>query len=342
MIKILIVDDSPTVVSLFKHIIKAESDMEVIGVAENGKEAVELTARLKPDLITMDIQMPVMDGLEATRRIMSQTPTPIVVISSTVSDESLEATFHILEAGALTALAKPTDVLSPSFAESRKHIIDTLRSMAEINVIRKYLKKAPEQTPPAVKPGQFEIVAVGASVGGPMALKAILSKMPADFPVPIMVVQHMSQGFIPGFARWLAENTPLKVKIAENYDLLQQGTVYIAPDQHHLELGKVNGKLAAKVITGMPVSGFYPSITSLFKSVAEVSGPRAVGMILTGMSGDGAAGLLEIKKAKGLTLIQDKESAVVFGMAGVAQSMGAVDQVLELNSIANYLIKLVK
>lgn len=338
MIKVLIVDDSPTVVALFKHIISAESDMEVVGVAQNGKEAVEMAAALKPDLITMDIQMPVMDGLEATRLIMAGNPTPIVVISSTISDESTKATFHILEAGALTALAKPADMFSPTFSETKKFIIETLRSMAGVAVARK-LKIDAKPVLKVVGAGNYEIVAIGSSVGGPAALKTILSHLPEGFPVPIVVVQHMTNGFLNGFVQWLGENTPLKVKTADDKEHLQKGTVYIAPEKRHLQVERTGIGLAAKIVAGEAVSGFCPSITVLFNSVAAVSGKKAIGMILTGMSGDGANGLLEIKKAEGLTLAQDPASAVVYGMAGVAQSIGAVDQVVELNAIAPYLIK---
>jgi len=343
MIRVLIVEDSPTVISIFKHMINSEKDMEVVGVAENGKEAIELTTRLKPDLITMDIEMPVMNGLEATRIIMSQNPTPIVVISSTVSDESIKAIFHFLEAGALTALAKPADIFSPSFEETKKYMINTLRAMASINVAKKPLKQPFLKTIPfQPKTDHYEIIAIGASVGGPLALKSILSKLPVDFPVPIVVVQHISKGFTAGYVKWLGENTPLKVKIAENYEILQKGTVYVAPEMRHLEIERIDGNLAARVIVGEPVSDFYPSITVLLKSVSKVSGKNAIGMLLTGMGGDGAQGLLELKRAKGCTIVQDPDSAVVFGMASVAQSLGAVDQVVEIDHMAAYLTKLIK
>lgn len=346
MIKILIVDDSLTEVALIRHIIESENDMMVIGVANNGREAVELTAQLKPDLITMDIKMPVMDGLEATRQIMSLTPTPIVVISSTVSDESTKATFPILEAGALTALAKPTNVLSASFEESRKHIVDILRTMSQVNVVRKPHEvteqfQALPYKPISMTPRNYEIVAIGASVGGPLALKTILSELPVDFPVPILIVQHISFGFIGGFVQWLSENIHLKVKIADNDEILQKATVYIAPEKIHLEIEKKEGILRSKLVKSDPVSGFCPSITVLLGSVAKVSGNRAIGMLLTGMSIDGSEGLLELKKANGHTIIQDPNSAVVFGMAGVAQSLGAVDEIVRLDNIAPYLTKII-
>lgn len=342
MIKILIVDDSPTEASLIQHIVESAQDMEVIGIAKNGREAIELTTKLNPDLITMDIQMPVMDGLEATRIIMNQAPTPIVVISSMVNDESIHAIFHILEAGALTALAKPTSVFSPSFEESRKYIVDIIRSLAEIRVIKKPLKKQYlfESKKPEIEhtpKTHYEIIAIGASVGGPMALKTVLSQLSTDFPLPIVIVQHMSSGFIKGFAHWLGENVPLKVKNAVDQEVLQQGSVYIAPEHKHLEIARVHEQLVCNLIEGPPISGFCPSITRLMQSIARVSGKKAIGILLTGMSNDGADGLLELKKAHGHTLIQDQESAIVFGMGAVAQSLHAVDQVIPLDHIASYL-----
>ncbi|KTD11982.1 chemotaxis response regulator protein-glutamate methylesterase CheB [Legionella gratiana] len=345
MIKILIVDDSPTEIALIQNIIESAKDMEVIGVAKNGKEAIELAERLKPNLITMDIHMPVMDGLEATRIIMAHHPVPIVVISSMINDESVHATFHILDAGALTALEKPVSVFSPSFEDSKNRIIDILRSLADIRVIKKPLKKylphkhKKEKTLYTGEP-IYEIIAIGASIGGPRALKTILSQLQADFPIPIVIVQHMSSGFIRGFAQWLAENVDLTVKNAENYEVLKAGTVYIAPEQKHMEIDRAQKNLMCKLVDAPPVSGFCPSITRLFQSIAKVSGEKAIGMLLTGMSDDGATGLLELKLANGRTLIQDKESSVVFGMSAVAQSLDAVEKVIELEHIAGYLTKI--
>jgi two-component system chemotaxis response regulator CheB len=346
MIKILIVDDSPTEAALIKHIIDSAEDMTVIGIAKNGREAIALTAQLKPDLITMDIQMPVMDGLKATQIIMSQYPTPIIVISATISDESLPAIFYIIDAGALTAIAKPVDIFAPAFEDRRKYIIDTLRSLSEIHVTKKPLKIASSYLPEVYNPHHreknehYEIIVLGASVGGPVALKTILSQLPADFPVPIIVVQHMSPGFICGFTQWLQEHVALNVKIAANHEVLQKSTVYIAPEQHHLEIQRVNEHLIAHLVACHTHESFCPSITTTLLSVAAISGSKAIGILLTGMSDDGAQGLLELKKAKGHTLIQDSKSAVVFGMGSVAQSIDAVDKVIDLKHISSYLIDL--
>lgn len=347
MIKILIIDDSPTEIALLKELFKAEPDMEVIGSGNNGEEAIKLTALLKPDIITMDIQMPIMNGVDATRIIMAQQPIPIVIISSAVNDQSLDLTFQALEAGALSVLEKP-DNTKPQYKKLHKRIVDVVRSMSEIKVVKKRFltpKDLISQKTPIVsltRARHYEIIAIGSSVGGPQALKTILSALPNNFPVPILVVQHMTPGFIKGFADWLNTNSPLQIKEAKDLEILHKGTVYFAPENHHLEVKREQGKLIAKLSNGKPVSGFYPSITVLFKSVAKTCENTAIGILLTGMGCDGAEGLLALKQANAHTIIQDPKSAIVFGMAGVAQSMGAVDKVVKLDQMANYLMRITK
>jgi len=345
MIRILIVDDSKTETEILKHLIEENADLQVVGCAKNGAEAVSLVPLLKPDLITMDIQMPVMNGLEATRLIMAQNPTPIVVISSRLHEGDLDVTFQSLDAGALSVLAKPFNITSPTFNLERKRIIDTIRSMAEIKVVRRrvYVNKPTRKSiiSPVMKEalGSYNIVAIGASVGGTQALNTILSKLPAAFPVPLVVTQHMMPGFINGFTTWLNNNTALDVQEAKHNEVLKKGTVYFAPDLVHLEIHRSNSHFISKLVDIPPVSGFCPSITVLLKSVAQCCGKHAIGLLLTGMGSDGAEGLLAIKQAHGHTLIQDKESSIVFGMASVAQTLGAVEKVVNLDQIADYLIK---
>lgn len=347
MINILLVDDSPTQLMLLRQLFEAEADLHIVGCAKNGQEAVELTALLKPDLITMDIHMPVMDGLEATRLIMMRNPTPIVIISSTVQDETLNTTFKALEAGAVSVLEKPTDIFLPAFRSKRTKMIDTIRTMSEIKIIkRRFFTKPVVGEKAVITPDKldinrhYELVAFGASVGGPQTLKTILASLPKDFPVPIVVVQHMTLGFTSGFVQWLNENVTLTVKEARSQEILQAGVVYFAPDNYHLEVGRQQGNLIAKLSKSPPISGFRPSVTALLSSVAKTCGKNAIGIILTGMGNDGAQGLLEMKQAHAHTLIQDPQSAVVFGMPGVAQSLGAVDKVIPLDKISTYITAL--
>jgi len=346
MINILIADDSETETMLLRHIFKNVADFCVIGCAKNGKEAVELASKLKPDIITMDINMPLLDGFEATRQIMATDPIPIVVITSTVYDASLNTAFLALESGALSVLDKPVNVADPSFETICKRIITLIRTMAEIKVIkRRFVVDSQKQQTIKLpqlqsKIKNYEIVAIGSSVGGPQALKNILSQLPADFPISIVITQHMTIGFIDGLSQWLDAHCALRVKCAEDQEILEAGTVYFAPDKSHLKIIRVGTKLMAHLFQAEPVSGFFPSITVLLNSVARSCGERAIAILLTGMGSDGAQGLLDVKSSTGHTLIQDQDSCVVFGMAGVAQSLGAVDRVLKLDEIAQYLLKL--
>ncbi len=348
MIRILIVDDSATELAILKHIFSSSEDIEVVGSAINGKEAIALAEKLKPDLITMDILMPVMDGYEAIRYIMRSNPTPIVVISSHLNKSLTNATYEALDAGALCVLDKPVNIHSANFNIEKKRLIDTVRSMAEIKVIRRrfYQESATQKlsVPREIrtKKNNFELVAIGTSVGGPHALKIILTKLPSDFRIPIVIVQHMIPGYIDGFVQWLNENTKLKIKNAVDQEVLTGGTVYFAPDKYHLTVKSIQGQLVAKLVSGAPVSGFCPSVSVLFQSIAKACGDKAIGVLLTGMGFDGADGLLDLKKAHSHTIIQDEKSAVVFGMAGVAQSLGAVDNVVALDQIAQYLINIIR
>ncbi len=350
MITILIVDDSKVETELFRHILESQPDMKVVACAKDGAEAVMMAARYSPDLITMDLEMPVMDGHTATRLIMSQCPAPIVVISSKLNETSRDMSYLALEAGAVSVLAKPADGTPKSIEQFRLQLIDTVRSMAEIKVIKRRFGQLRQANPVkqlhdhtvTYQSGQFEIVAIGTSIGGPQVLKKMISQLPSSFPVPIVIVQHMTKGFMEGFTHWLNLNSSLRIKNAENNEVLRSGVIYFAPDHLHFTVERTTKGLTVKLIQGEPVSGFCPSITVLLRSIAKTCKNKAIGLLLTGMGSDGAEGLSELKKAGGHTLIQDKKSCVVFGMAAVAQSMGAVDKTVEIDQMANYLTKMVQ
>lgn len=348
MINILIADDSETEILLLKHIFQKEKDMCVIGCAKNGKEAVELAIKLKPDIITMDINMPLLNGFEATRHIMMTNPIPIVVVTSTANDAHLNTAFLALESGALGVLDKPVNASDPAFNSTCKRIVTLIRSMAEIKLVKRRFTIESENQKPIVsarlgnESRSYEIVCIGSSVGGPQALKTVLSKLPAHFPVPIVIVQHMTQGFIEGLSKWLDQHCNLKIQCAKDQELLQAGTAYFAPDKYHLKIQRIGSNLVAQLHKGEPISGFYPSITVMLNSIAKSCGTNAIGILLTGMGSDGASGLFEIKSNKGHTIIQDPSSSVVFGMAAVAQSLGAVDRVIKLDEISDYLVKIIK
>ncbi|MES0372606.1 MAG: chemotaxis-specific protein-glutamate methyltransferase CheB [Mariprofundaceae bacterium] len=362
MIRVLIVDDSLVVAMLLKGMLDAEPDIEVVGHAHDGREGVRMAQKLKPDLITMDINMPHMDGFEATREIMATQPTPIVVVSASVDDEELQVTFRAIGAGALAVLEKPTGQSDPNFAKNRDELVDTVRAMSAVKVVRREkkarrlvesgefsageLKKSYSGALPArlsEREGEpFDLVAIGCSTGGPQALSEIVSKLPASFPAPIMVVQHISSGFMSGLVSWLDSIGPLSVKIAENGEKLLPGWIYMAPDGQHLLANRINGHLIASLNSAPPVGQFRPSATPLLQSVAKQCGAKAIGVMLSGMGSDGADGMKEMHDAKAHTFVQDEESSVVYGMPGSALKAGAVDMVVNLSEIGAYLTKLVK
>ncbi len=346
MIKILIAEDSDVVAMLLKAIFEDQPDMQVVGRARNGHEAVRMVHDLQPDLVTMDIRMPVMDGFEATRMIMSTNPVPIVVISSSVGDEELRITFRAIEEGALAVMEKPHGVSSPDFSMMRRELVETVRSMAEVRVIRRRIsvKATPGRMFDRVEPveGGYQVVSIGCSTGGPQALQQILSVMPAGFPTPILIAQHIAKGFVQGLVAWLQGNTLLSVKLAEDGELLRKATVYLAPDDYHLEVAGSSNGLISRLRHTAPVNGFRPSATPLLQSVAYNAPGRGIGMVLTGMGGDGAEGLLAMRKAGCHTLVQDDESAVIYGMPGTALAMDAVDEVVKLDKIPAHLIGLVR
>ncbi|NNG14529.1 MAG: chemotaxis-specific protein-glutamate methyltransferase CheB [Gammaproteobacteria bacterium] len=347
MIKVLIAEDSDVVALLLKTIFEQQPDLQVIGRARNGREAVQMCNELQPDIVTMDIRMPVMDGFEATRMIMANNPLPIVVISSSVDNEEMRITFRAIEEGALAVLEKPHGFGHPDFEAIRKELVDTVRAMAEVKVIRRSIVKSFAkvdifETAIHQKTRASHIVALGSSTGGPQVLQSIFSSLPIGFPVPIVCAQHISKGFIGGLVQWLNGNTLLGVKVAEQSEHLLPGIIYFAPDDYHLRVKRNGSGLVVNLTQDPPMNGFRPSATPLFQSLAEHCAGHAIAGLLTGMGGDGAQGLLEARQAGCHTFVQDEESAVVYGMPGTALALGAADQVVDLDKIAAYCTSLVR
>ena len=343
MIRVLIVDDSPTLRYLIRTTLESDPEVQVVGEARNGEEAIALCHKLEPDIITMDIQMPKMDGYQAIRRIMAESARPIVVLTSTMSDIQLGISFKALEAGALMVLGKPHGL--PGEDPEADRLIAHVKAMAGVKVVarRRWLQReTPEPPPrqPCPRPaaGPVRLIAIGASTGGPPALQVILSGLSPTLSVPIVVVQHISPGFVQGLAHWLDQTTPLRVKVAESGESLQPGTVYLAPDGKHLQ---VTENTMAWLRDSPPVDGHRPSATALFESVAQTYGARAVGVLLTGMGGDGAQGLKALWDAGGLTIAQDEATCVIFGMPKQAIALGAATEVLPLPQIGTRLVELV-
>lgn len=344
MIKVLIVEDSPVIREFLTGILSSDPELYVVGSATNGEDAISAVQELKPDVITMDIHMPRINGFDATRRIMETNPMPIVIVSGSSTAEEVSTTFHALEAGALAVVRRPFGIGHPEHGHSCAELIQTVKLMAEVKVVRRWQRatsppKSRTMVPVVTAAREVRLVAIGSSTGGPLALQAILSHLPKEFPVPIVVVQHMSEGFIQGFAEWLGQSTPLQVHVAAQGEFLLPGHVYLAPDGYHLE---VRHDLRVLLRSDEPENGLRPSVARLFRSVAAAVGSRAVGILLTGMGKDGAAELKMLRDLGALTIAQDKDSAVVWGMPAEADRLGAAQHLLPPEMIAQALTMLTR
>ena len=338
-IRVMVVEDSPVIQHLLGFIIGADPRLEVCGTFPSGEAAIEAIPQLRPDVISMDIRLPGMDGLEATRIIMSRHPTPIVVIASAVEDGSLRISMSALRAGALAVVEKPA-----GFAHSdHAAIADTIRTqlyiMSQVPVIRRR-DYAPRTASAAAagerRPGAPVMAAIVASTGGPAALARVLSGLPADFPLPILVVQHMGPAFMAGFAAWLDGIVPLPVAIASHGQVPLPGHVHVAPGDEHLSLGADS---TLRLGRQPPVNSQRPSGTVLFQSMARVLGPRGLGVLLTGMGEDGAEGMLAMRRAGAATITEDASTAVVYGMPATAVKLGASGLSLPLDRIADAMLR---
>jgi two-component system chemotaxis response regulator CheB len=329
------------------HIFNSDPDVLVVGTASDGEEALQAVERSKPDVVTMDIHMPKMDGFDATRRIMAQHPTPIVIVSGSPDTAEKLLAFRAIEAGALAILPRSVGPGHPEYEKNSAELVRTVKLMAEVKVVRRWNRNRNETAAPKrnhsssdlIHKPNIAIVAIGASTGGPQVLQAIVSKLPADFPVPILVVQHIAAGFADGFVDWLAQSTHLPVKLAEQGELARPGTVYVAPDGVHLKAGP-NGRLLLG--HDLPENGLRPSVALLFRSVAEHYGPRTVAVLLSGMGKDGAAELKDLRERGATTIAQNRASSVVHGMPGEAIRLGAASYVLSPEEIAPTLVEVVR
>jgi two-component system chemotaxis response regulator CheB len=332
-IRVLVADDSELFRELLARVIGAEAGFEVAALAADGNAAAALARTVRPDVITMDLNMPDADGFSGIARIMAETPTPILVLTAN-REEAVG--FRALSLGALDILEKPQ--ATTDLDEYGRLLRSRLRLLAGVKVIR-HVRGLRERTSAAprgtVRP---DLVVIGASLGGPRALATLLRGLPGGFPVPIAVVQHIADGFTEGLATWLASESRLDVREARDRDVLRPGRVLVAPTGFHLLVA--DG--VARLSDAPPVDTFKPSVTPLFLSAARSYGARACGVILTGMGRDGADGLKAIRDSGGPTLAQDEATSAVFGMPRAAIELGAVDRVLPLEEIARTLVELTR
>jgi two-component system chemotaxis response regulator CheB len=350
LINVLVVEDSAVARELLIHILQSDPSIRVAVAARDGEQALAALAQFKPDVITMDIHMPGMDGFETTRRIMETQPAPIIIVSASYNPDDVALAFRAVEAGAVAVIDKPPGLAHPDYAQCALKLINTVKAMSEVRVIRRWAKVRAKPTRvilsgPPLQPDRsparklFELIAIGASTGGPPVLQTILAALPKPFPVPILITQHISAGFVQGLADWLSGTTGVIARIAEHGERAMPGRVYFAPDGQHMRVER-GGRILCT--PGEPENGLCPAVSPLFRSVAESMGERAIGVLLTGMGCDGADALKLMRTAGAITFAQDQESSIVFGMPGEAVKIDAATYIFPPERIAATLIDLVR
>ena len=345
-VRVMLVEDSLVVRELLRHIVSRDPRLELVAAVASGEEALSALETARPDVISMDIRLPGIDGLETTRRIMAERPTPIVVVADSVEDSSLRISMSALRAGALAVVEKPVATTNAGYEAVAGQICTQLRIMAQVPVIRRRPIGTEWAGRPAgtslstrvAVPGETpSVLGIAASTGGPPALARVIGALPKDFPLPVLVVQHMGAAFMDGFAGWLGSVVAMPVGLAHDGERAEPGRVYVAPGDRHLELGSSR---VLRVIDGAAVSGQRPAATVLFRSIARQAGARGVGVLLTGMGEDGAIGLAEMHKAGAETIAEHESTAIVYGMPAAAVRLGAARAVLPLDRVADYLLRL--
>lgn len=333
-VRVLVVEDSPSQLALLVSLIQATRDLELVGTAADGRAAVAATKQLRPNVVAMDIHLPIFDGYEATRQIMQLCPTPIVLFSNSTSD-STRRSMEALAAGALMVIQKPGALNLPNAEIERIQFIQMIRLMAGVRVVTRHARQTiidlpviKPFAPPSERP---ELLAVAASTGGPAALKTFLEGLGSNVSLPILIVQHIAHGFSAALQEWLASVIPQPLHFARHDERLVPGHVYLAPDDHHLVLTAPG---IAGIVSTTSTDRYIPSADRLFTSVARWAGPRSIGVIMTGMGDDGTQGMRAMRAAGALTLGQDEATCVVFGMPRAASEAGALVHLLPLGGLA--------
>ncbi len=339
-IKVLIVDDSAVVRKIFSEELSKYPDIQVVGVAPDPYVAREKIVNLKPDVLTLDIEMPRMDGLTFLRKLMKYYPLPTIIVSS-LTPQGGKLTLEAMDIGAVDVIAKPSTAYS--VGDMSAQLVEKIRAASHARIVKKdaTAQDAADSEPiRALAQTSNKVIAIGASTGGTEALKSVLTKMPHNSP-GIVIVQHMPANFTTAFAARLNDLSQISVKEAEDNDSVTPGTALLAPGNYHMILRRSGARYYVEIKTGPMVHHQRPAVDILFKSTAKYAGANAIGVILTGMGSDGAEGLLEMKKAGASTIAQDEKSCVVFGMPKEAIKMGAADKVVSIEHIASEIIKMV-
>ncbi|RTR38178.1 chemotaxis response regulator protein-glutamate methylesterase [Shewanella canadensis] len=340
MIKVLIVDDSPLVRQLLTHLLSDTPDISVVGAAEDPYEARELIKKVNPDVLTLDIEMPKMDGIAFLRNLMKLRPMPVVMIS-TLTEKGAAVTLEALSIGAVDFISKPKSDLTNKLMDYRDELIEKVRFAAKSRVRPTSPIPAPNLSTVPTRCSQNQLIAIGASTGGTEAIQRLICQLPSDVP-PIVIAQHIPAAFSASFAKRLDSHASMRVIEAQGGELLKPGTAYIAPGSAHLIIEKRGGLLYTRLLDSEPVNRHKPSVDVLFDSVAQAAGKSALGVILTGMGKDGAKGLLNMKRSGCFTLAQDEASSVVWGMPGAAVELDANCEELHIDRIPAKLLSVMK
>lgn len=345
MIKVLIVDDSAFMRKLISDIIIESDQLEVIGKVRNGKEALDFIQNQKPDVITMDVEMPIMNGIEAVEKIMAVDPVPVVMLSA-VTKKGAESTLAALEAGAVDFITKPKSIFKVKDSTVKDSIVEKLIIASKVNLQqqKKYIKHTVQKKPSYKEVKRTgnkikKIIAIGTSTGGPRALQEVIPRLPGDINAAILVVQHMPPGFTKSLSDRLDSMSEVTVVESSGNEELLPGTVYIAPGDQHLKVKKTGSSYYTYLEDSDLVSGHKPSVDALFASLNDNNIRDVIGVLLTGMGKDGAKELKKLKDNNNYTIVQDEKSCVVFGMPKSAINMKAVNEIVELRNIPNSIIK---
>jgi len=342
-IRVLIVEDSPLICKILTKILNSDKQIEVVGIANDGKKAIEYTMSLKPDLITMDINLPVINGFEATKKIMAYAPTPILIVSSSLYTVEMNLAFKAISFGALDVVEKGPMETQDNIDKFGKTIIEKVKLLSKVRVITHPEAKIADIGLKSKKTIKEEllgkkIVGIVSSTGGPKALMYILKSIPDDFNFPIIIVQHIVPGFTSGLIDWLQSETQKNISLAAGGSVIQPGHIYFASEHTHTQILR-DGRI--HILSTPPYKGHKPSGNILLKSLADSYGPNAIGVILTGMGSDGCEGLMEIMKRGGRTIAQDESTSIVFGMPKVAIETGAAERNFPIEKIGQEIIKLI-